>query len=898
MTINVETLQIAKQSGVGGSSGGSSQEIIKRIEELEKKQLNIFNQFTEEFINDNYIDLDKTTAIISTKCILPRQLKNGITENFDNDLNLDLDFTNNIACINGKVELAYPNSLDGVFVTNYYDVPNTKSFIFNPKEIMPLEISKNNEKDYQESNIWFVSGIDNFGKLWVFDSDIKTSLRNPSIYLTIFNKDMTIYKHRVLTDIVLKIAYEYLCPGGELFFDDNNICLLAFNSLLSRKITNEPIANTDNWRYSQAVVTCDENGNMIDVIFEEVTTAFSSTSTKGQNPSLNPQCCFISSSKLLICKTKSAIMSCSYSYGSYCDDGYVVLEYDSGKKIKELSSYSIDYGRFGAFSRGANNYTSIPNTQHFLKYKNSIYRIFIHDFLGSYYNYRSTESKILCTRFNLYSDSNIHTNIILKGDNLVTQGPASGALSGTYFDKKNNILYNFTPLTYKSPTIMVTKYKIDLDKMEYTLIDSNSLKLIKPTTYCKNPCLNTRFRVVDDGKHLHLIYISEDDSVICNSLRYMCIDYDLNVVVEDTLIYCAFAPNQNVEYFEMYERNGKMIVLFSMFYKAERTVENPKIEEYGIKIIEIDKVNNNSIEYYYSTDKELYWQKIIPGELITKLESFDKIKIRSYLRSSTGNKSPEIDSFTIQSYSTNNAEFRKSEFVSKTIPSVVNSGKGILTADYELNDGLIEWYISFDGGNNYTKTNLNEEFMYNFITTPDFRVKAELYVTDSSVKLPIIRSYTIKTNSMVLHSDIEEVQINIMKTNFKLDTFMNASKNGLYKMNIEVFNNNNFIDFSKSDCLHSITGGYVYGNFAITKSDVINQNIRYLLITTDEELPNINSSIKYFVSVDNGVNFEEIVPNVKKYIDSTNIIKDKTELVFKIVFNDGAALSALGWAWD
>ena len=151
---------------------------------------------------------------------------------------------------------------------------------------------------------------------------------------------------------------------------------------------------------------------------------------------------------------------------------------------------------------------------------------------------------------------------------------------------------------------------------------------------------------------------------------------------------------------------------------------------------------------------------------------------------------------------------------------------------------------------------------------------------------------------MVLHSDLEEVQINLIKTNFKIDTYTNASKNGLLKMTIDTLSSNNNIDATNSDYMYYPLVGRIGGNFARTIPEVIAEGTLTLLLTTDEILDAAkpNSKILYEVSIDGGVTFKSIVPNVKLQVNNTNSVTDT--LVMKAIFYDGAQLSAWGWAWD
>ena len=137
-----------------------------------------------------------------------------------------------------------------------------------------------------------------------------------------------------------------------------------------------------------------------------------------------------------------------------------------------------------------------------------------------------------------------------------------------------------------------------------------------------------------------------------------------------------------------------------------------------------------------------------------------------------------------------------------------------------------------------------------------------------------------------------------MITNFKIDTLAKASRNGLFKMFIDTFSDNKGIDTDNSDCIFYPTEGTIGGNYVITKPQEIESSSTAILITSSEVLDetNPNCRINYFVSLDGGVLYKPIRPNERIQLSNTN--NTKNEIKVKMVFYEGAKITALGVAWD
>jgi hypothetical protein len=400
-------------------------------------------------------------------------------------------------------------------------------------------------------------------------------------------------------------------------------------------------------------------------------------------------------------------------------------------------------------------------------------------------------------------------------------------------------------------------------------------------------------KIIEYNNQLHLFFMApQSDSIKRLCLKYMSFDYDLNVVIEETIIYTQETDTRKLQDFNVSIFNDELLVLYSVGNRNDFKENNSSSQLYAVKIGYV----TSDIKFYYLDDVKRIWTNINSGDQAIFDGPVSKITMKAVLESDTYNSSPTINNMTIQTWNNNNGVSRQSEYYSKRIEEVQDDGKGVLSADYEENDGVIDWFVSYDGGQNYNKINLNEEFVFTHLDAPDFRVKAVMSVTDNAKKLPIIHSYTLKTNSLVLHSDLEEIQINLIKTNFKIDTYTKASKNGLMKMTIDTLSDENFIDQKNSDYTFYNSYGYAGGNYLRTKPEEVSEKVRSILLSVDEICENPNSKIVYSASADGGVTFKEIKPNVKTQLTNTNSEKDK--IVMKAVFYEGAKLNAWGWAWD
>ena len=137
------------------------------------------------------------------------------------------------------------------------------------------------------------------------------------------------------------------------------------------------------------------------------------------------------------------------------------------------------------------------------------------------------------------------------------------------------------------------------------------------------------------------------------------------------------------------------------------------------------------------------------------------------------------------------------------------------------------------------------------------------------------------------------IQLDLMKTNFKLDSYTNASRNSLIKMIIDAFNNVTGIDASKSIYTYDSINKLVYGTRVVSIPDTIISSSTTLLLTTDEILG--TGSINYYASKDNGATWLQIYKDILNDLSS---LGSNTSLIVKAEFTGDAKLNAWAYGWN
>jgi hypothetical protein len=140
----------------------------------------------------------------------------------------------------------------------------------------------------------------------------------------------------------------------------------------------------------------------------------------------------------------------------------------------------------------------------------------------------------------------------------------------------------------------------------------------------------------------------------------------------------------------------------------------------------------------------------------------------------------------------------------------------------------------------------------------------------------------------VTATDFNNLQVNLMKTNFKIDSLSNATRNSMKNMFVDVFNDTNGVDASQSDFTFDATRKSIKGTIVITTPETIDYYPSKVLLCVD-----YIGDIDFYVSRD-GTNWTQVYPDT--ICDISNQPYSNL-LTVKFIMQADAELSAYALAW-
>jgi hypothetical protein len=140
----------------------------------------------------------------------------------------------------------------------------------------------------------------------------------------------------------------------------------------------------------------------------------------------------------------------------------------------------------------------------------------------------------------------------------------------------------------------------------------------------------------------------------------------------------------------------------------------------------------------------------------------------------------------------------------------------------------------------------------------------------------------------VTATGFNNLQVNLMKTNFKIDSLSNATRNSMKNMIIDVFNDIAGIDAAQSDYIFDSVQKTVSGTIVITTPEIISSSPTTALLSVD-----YTGSIDFYISCD-GINWVVIYNDVICDISNQPF---NNLLQVKFIMQSDAELSAYALAW-
>ncbi|MCR8843920.1 hypothetical protein NQ117_09490 [Paenibacillus sp. SC116] len=206
---------------------------------------------------------------------------------------------------------------------------------------------------------------------------------------------------------------------------------------------------------------------------------------------------------------------------------------------------------------------------------------------------------------------------------------------------------------------------------------------------------------------------------------------------------------------------------------------------------------DTTVQMSVSNDNGLTWHPASSGQKVSFPTSGNSVRVKGEFQSPSTLITPKLRGYSIVEGSSTNQDV-KNTFVSTSVPSVIPASRAVLTVNQELNGGDVKWYLSNMGGGDWHPVQPGTEITFPNPAGSDLRVKAEL-ASPKVAALPVrINEFRLMSSSSVLVPEMNNLQVNLLKTNFKIDSQMNAGRNGMHHMMVDVLSNEDGLDILQS----------------------------------------------------------------------------------------------------
>lgn len=877
-----------KKLGSGGNDSIPT-DVAERIEKLENQQKRVNVEFIDTFDSmDNIQSLDRL-RILNGELELIKS-SNTIIEEFNADSIIDKTASMNVITESGRLVIDNQLNLisNGVMTTNVIDVETTDTVVINAGELKPYGYT-GESRLFKPGNQWVLIAKDSSNNMWSFSIQHRTYTTNIPIELNIYDSNGDLLKTTTVYTPTTKYCVMF---GGNISFDKfgNVYLMITLRDDINASGTHAGY-NFNNATNGSDIsnLTGVGSGNgvhYLTLMFNSMGDYQKSLDTYKYMSSSYYRGMGITGVSNFVFSSKGYCVILNHPNGALVTSGAT-----NGNTIAGVKSANSEVLRVYTVSKSG-EFTFIEDTKPLTVGGSSNSYLFhwnifnrkedIYVLWGNRYSVFSATNEIEYTlsKINYYNGTTPFTTV-----HEFTQGTRPlamcGGINGSIYNSLNDSLYIFSG---SGVNLRVCRFIFNEQGITNDLTKEYILeKKMFYANYC-HAGVNAKFIVGDNL--IHIAYIGADEGGAGTSLRYMSIDFDGNIVTQPSLVF--YKETNTVNQVSM-EILGDDLV-FAYGYGSTTS-------DKGVSEMAIWKPLPTDISYEILNVSTGVWHGISNGNTLILDTPTDKLKVRITLTSPQYYISPAVERMVLE-YKTNEDKATTSgEMVTKRLPSVSSSGRGVLTADYTLNDGTIDWFVSFDGGISWKAVQIGYEFIFNYTSSPDFRIKAIIQIPAHDSISPVISSYTLRTDSVVLHSDIEEIQVNLMKTNFKIDSFTKATKNDLLKMTIDTFSDDSGIDYGLSTCTFNPMSCSVSGDVVVSREEETSSTMTYILLTSDEMLPYKESYVEYYVSRDSGKTYTKIDKDIKSSVTKPTTNSTNTVKVKALLFN-GAELNAWAWAWN
>ena len=323
-----------------------------------------------------------------------------------------------------------------------------------------------------------------------------------------------------------------------------------------------------------------------------------------------------------------------------------------------------------------------------------------------------------------------------------------------------------------------------------------------------------------------------------------------------------------------------------------------------------------SVAKYFLSNDNSTWIEAKPGQTVNFPTVGNNIRLRAEWWAPDKGVSPVLRSYSIDEWNTTAGEV-KATLITKQLPSTAPVTRATLNPNFAKRQGTVDYFLSNDGGENWTKVLPGEALDFVNTNSSDLRMKAVITVPAASHLSPVIFDYALTSTSLPSNRKVTNLEVNLMKMNFKLLAMQASTRYGMKNMIVDDFQDTEGIDETKSS-------GYEFDNtLKLVKVAPVDP-----VVTVDEEtgeetvevvegtaivtaIPEIttitpqtfllvtkdnvnNGTIVYEVSRDGGQTWRVITPEQDVSLGG---IGSGYEILVRATMTGDATLSAWSYSW-
>lgn len=743
----VEWVDITAADGGGGEV---SSELEARLRKLENQTNTVLSTFQEDFITKNKVDYDKTNATLGTGYVRTAKLA-SFTDNFASVNNIDVNMSNNIIAdtLARSVKIKDLTTKGGVLTSTAMDTTGTDQITLD------ASVSHQSTMAFDSAALAIglpsggASGNTYLGDKWVGQDFAGRWWTIWVAYSTVASVNGIWFKVEDANGNVIQ-AEKYIPAATVGLVANAVIGMQSYRITVNFDANNNamfvwPVTYVTNY-YTIPV--------MIDgTTFNYVPPSSSSTWTSGSGlPS-------------------SGFRNCNGAMFQDNSGRYVVIHCYSNSNATYVSTqvYNSNRAYLGGTSAAI---TGRSNTSHTFYDKNRD-RFVTFAVIGG-----SKNIMISVYDSNNYSAMSVIKSVAITQSDYNLEGYSA---SFVYDASTDQYLFAGTNLNSELIHVKITPgtYVIAAAKTIATGVGTGA-------------AATGMSYMLKDGDNYHLIM--SKDSV--GDHVYYCLDVNGNIITPETAVQQEAGGGSGEHLPFLYKnRSGQLVLLYSNTLSYYPVYQRVYTLQYTM------------VTPYVSNDNGVNWYPVTLGTPYTFSAMGNKVRVRFVFASPIGTITSTLNSYSfIEGSSLPGAELTKS-FVSSTLPLAPTTSKISLSAVQLLNEGSIDWAISTDGGSTWVNILLGAEVGLASAVNPDIRVKATLKLPVDKTISPIIKGYTVNGYSFINHIDVTELQTNLMRTNFKLAAYQNATRYAMQNMLIDTFTDATGIDPVKSDAKMSVLGG-------------------------------------------------------------------------------------------